>query len=62
MLRYCAWCGAYQGATPAAGHQIRANVCEIDTATICPACLSRLLTAAQEKGRVLSSEPCRAIP
>ncbi len=42
MLRYCAWCGSYQGATAGEGHQIRQNVCEIDTATICPSCLERL--------------------
>jgi hypothetical protein len=42
MLKYCAWCGKYQGATPGAGYQIRQNVCEIDTATICTVCLSRL--------------------
>jgi hypothetical protein len=52
MLKYCAWCGAYQGATPAAGYQIRANICEIDTTTICPSCLPRLLTAAQENKQI----------
>jgi hypothetical protein len=56
MLKYCAWCGDYQGATSAAGYQIRANVCEIDTATICPSCLARLLTAAQEDARVTPFE------
>jgi hypothetical protein len=61
MLKYCAWCGAYQGAIPAAGYQIRENVCEIDTATICPSCLPRLLNAAQEKAPLPPSSPCRAI-
>lgn len=41
MLRYCAWCGVYQGATPHPGYQIRRNVCEIDTSTICASCLSK---------------------
>lgn len=42
MLRYCAWCGTYQGATDGVGHQIRKNICEIDTATICSSCLERV--------------------
>lgn len=40
---YCAWCDEYQGAKPGEGYQIRQNICEIDTATICPLCLARLL-------------------
>ncbi len=43
MLSYCAWCGEYQGPKAGQGHQIRKNVCEIDTATICPSCLADLL-------------------
>jgi len=43
MLRYCAWCGKYQGSAPGHGHQIRKNICEIDTSTICSACLNQLL-------------------
>jgi len=42
VLRYCAWCGTYQGATSGTGHQIRKNICEIDTTTICPACMERV--------------------
>ncbi|WP_291316120.1 hypothetical protein [Desulfuromonas sp.] len=48
MLRYCAWCGEYQGATSAKGHQIRKNVCELDTATICPSCMDRLRREVSE--------------
>ncbi len=43
LLKYCAWCGKYQGANKAKGYQIRENICEIDTATICPVCLARLV-------------------
>ena len=43
MLKYCAWCGKYQGATKGEGHQIRKDVCEIDTATICPSCMTNIL-------------------
>ena len=43
MLKYCAWCGKYQGANKAKGYQIRKNICEIDTATICPACLAQMV-------------------
>ena len=42
LLRYCAWCGSYQGSKVGVGHQIRKNVCEIDTTTICPVCLERV--------------------
>jgi hypothetical protein len=45
LLTYCAWCGKYQGAKAGTGHQIRKNVCEIDTATICPSCLTEMLKA-----------------
>jgi len=38
VLKYCAWCGEYQGATESPGHQIRKHVSEIDTSTICPVC------------------------
>lgn len=41
MLKYCAWCGEFQGVTEGEGYQIRRNVCEIDTTTICPACLAK---------------------
>jgi hypothetical protein len=44
MLIYCAWCGRYQGATPAQGHQLRLNCCDIDTSGICPTCLGRYLS------------------
>ncbi len=54
MLRYCAWCGEYQGAKAGAGYQIRKNVCEIDTATICPSCLTELLKQPLER-QVLQS-------
>jgi hypothetical protein len=60
MLKYCAWCGIYQGATPAAGYQIRANVCEIDTATICPPCLAKLLATPEDDHSPPSLEICRA--
>jgi hypothetical protein len=43
MLRYCAWCGRFQGAVFGEGHQIRQDVCEIDTLTICPSCLAQRL-------------------
>ena len=49
MLRYCAWCGVFQGATPHPGYQIRRNVCEIDTSTICPSCLSKHLPPKREQ-------------
>ncbi|PLX97161.1 MAG: hypothetical protein C0621_00545 [Desulfuromonas sp.] len=42
MLRYCAWCESYLGATPAPGYQIRADLCEIDTTSICPSCYDRV--------------------
>lgn len=58
MLRYCAWCGIYQGSTPAAGYQIRKDVCEIDTATICPSCLSRLMETTQEDDPLISIATC----
>jgi hypothetical protein len=48
VLRYCAWCNEYQGAIAGEGHQIRADLCEIDTTTICPACRDRLI-AEEEK-------------
>ena len=51
LLKYCAWCGSYQGAIRAEGYQIRANVCEIDTATICPPCLARLVRELTESQR-----------
>jgi hypothetical protein len=49
LLTYCAWCGKYQGAKAGKGHQIRKNVCEIDTATICPSCLAELLKQPLER-------------
>jgi hypothetical protein len=49
LLTYCAWCGKYQGAKTGKGHQIRKNVCEIDTTTICPACLAELLKQPPER-------------
>jgi hypothetical protein len=49
LLRYCAWCGEYQGVTTGEGHQIRKNICEVDTATICPACFARLVKDFQEQ-------------
>jgi len=49
LLRYCAWCGEYQGATSAQGHQIRKNICEIDTTTICAACLDQYLKKFGQK-------------
>ncbi|ALC18114.1 hypothetical protein DSOUD_3395 [Desulfuromonas soudanensis] len=51
MLRYCAWCGEYQGAIEGEGHQIRKDVCEIDTATICSLCLDLLLKKPADKSR-----------
>ena len=54
MLRYCAWCGEYQGVTTGEGHQIRKDVCEIDTATICPACMTNLVDEIVE-GQPLQS-------
>jgi len=48
LLTYCAWCGEYQGAKTGKGYQIRKNVCEIDTATICPSCLAELLKKPSE--------------
>jgi len=54
LLTYCAWCGKFQGAKAGQGYQIRKNVCEIDTATICPACLAEVLKAPTE------SQPLRA--
>lgn len=43
MLRYCAWCGKYQGYVVGAGHQIRKNLSEIDTATICVTCMAKVM-------------------
>jgi hypothetical protein len=43
LLKYCAWCGKYQGAIAAKGYQIRENISEIDTATICPSCMAKLM-------------------
>ena len=43
MLKYCAWCGKYQGLAAPGGHQIRKNICEIDTATICPTCWTKVV-------------------
>lgn len=43
MLRYCAWCGQFQGPVSGRGHQIRKNVCEVDTSTICPSCFARVI-------------------
>jgi len=51
LLKYCAWCGTYQGAKLGAGHQIRKNICEIDTATICPACLERVKRESSLRGK-----------
>lgn len=42
MLKYCAWCGEFQGAKAGEGHQVRKNVCEIDTTTICPNCFAEV--------------------
>lgn len=52
MLKYCAWCGTYQGAIPAEGYQIRRNVCEIDTATICGACYDKMLRQFRKKPKL----------
>jgi len=49
MLKYCAWCGDYQGAINAQGYQIRRDVCEIDTATICRSCHDRMLHQLRKK-------------
>lgn len=43
MLRYCAWCGSYQGPTKGQGYQIRSNRCEIDTTTICQPCHAKMV-------------------
>ena len=43
VLKYCAWCGKYQGLAAPGGHQIRKNICEIDTATICPTCWTKVV-------------------
>jgi len=48
LLTYCAWCGKFQGAKAGKGYQIRKNVCEIDTATICPSCLAEVLKTPME--------------
>ncbi|BCR03394.1 hypothetical protein DESUT3_04630 [Desulfuromonas versatilis] len=48
MLKYCGWCGKYQGVVEAQGHQIRKNLCEIDTTTICPPCLARVTQGERE--------------
>jgi len=48
LLTYCAWCGKFQGAKAGEGYQIRKHVCEIDTATICPACLAEVLKTPPE--------------
>lgn len=52
MLRYCAWCGKYQGAVKAEGYQIRRNQCEIETSTICPACFHRVVKDLLESPRL----------
>jgi hypothetical protein len=52
LLRYCAWCGEYQGELKGEGHQIRKDVCEIDTSTICSLCLELLLKKPAEKSRI----------
>jgi hypothetical protein len=49
VLTYCAWCGKYQGAKAGNGHQIRKDVCEIDSATICPSCLAELMKKPPEE-------------
>jgi len=49
VLKYCAWCGSYQGKTEGRGYQIRSNVCEIDTSTICPPCAERLVREHQQQ-------------
>ena len=49
MLRYCAWCNEYQGAVAGEGHQIREDLCEIDTSTICPRCRERLMASVEKK-------------
>ncbi|WP_158247071.1 hypothetical protein [Geothermobacter hydrogeniphilus] len=49
MLKYCAWCGNYQGAIEAEGYQIRRNVCEIDTSTICEPCHDKMLRQLRRK-------------
>ena len=51
MLKYCAWCGKYQGSVKAEGYQIRKDLCEIDTATICPSCFVRLVKDIPEGSR-----------
>ncbi len=63
MLIYCAWCGNYQGSTPARGHQIRPNICEIDTSTICPPCLEKFIQSSSTTpvalAAALPAEPSR---
>jgi len=48
VLKYCAWCGSFQGATEGQGYQIRSNVCEIDTTTICQPCHEKLVEEHEE--------------
>lgn len=52
VLKYCAWCGKYQGSVKAEGYQIRKNLCEIDTTTICPTCFMRLVKDIPEGQRL----------
>lgn len=49
MLKYCGWCGLYQGVTEGAGYQIRKNICEIDTTTICEPCHEKLIYPQRQK-------------
>lgn len=49
VLKYCAWCGSYQGKTEGRGYQIRRNICEIDTSTICPPCAERLVREHEQQ-------------
>ncbi len=54
LLRYCAWCGRFQGAKAGNGYQVRENRSEIDTATICSSCFARMAAegcAESEFGR-----------
>jgi hypothetical protein len=49
LLKYCAWCGAYQGMTEGQGYQIRRNMCEIDTSTICSPCHDKVVEEHQQQ-------------
>lgn len=49
LLKYCAWCGSYQGPAEGQGYQIRRDVCEIDTATICPPCHDKAVEEHHEQ-------------